>query len=92
MQQKLVTIFLSIHGTYDKTKGRNKKKKAHGLVEEHLNDYLQVGWRIKQITALGGGGRGEGYDDFVGGWVVVLLEGGAADPDPSAQAGNAESS
>lgn len=80
--QKLVTVFLSIHGSYNNTKGRNKQKKAHGLVEEHLIDYLQAGWQVKQMTAVGGGGRGEGYADFVGGWVVVLLEHPAQQPTP----------
>jgi nitrogenase subunit NifH len=56
--QKLVTIHL---------RESNKAK-----VEEHLEDYLQDGWRIVSIAAAGSGSSpGLGCA-----WVVVVLEKG----------------
>lgn len=42
-RQKLVTFFLSM--------GRS----AHGKVEEHLANYLELGWRIVSVTPASGG-------------------------------------
>lgn len=66
MEQKLVTIYLNSHGI------KKRQRKAYGMLEEHLTGYLKDGWRVKQLEGIGGGGTSGG--DFVGGWVVVLLE------------------
>ena len=67
--QKLVTIYLNSH-TYSKGKFLSTGAEAHGLVEEHLQDYLQQGWAIKTIHGFGGSSE----TVVANGWVVVLLE------------------
>jgi nitrogenase subunit NifH len=58
--QKLVTVYLR--------EGQNSK------VEEHLQDYLEDGWRIVSVAAAGGGSNpGAGCA-----WAVVVLEKGGA--------------
>ena len=67
--QKLLTIYLD-NSAYGKGKmlvGSYADK--HGLVEEHLKEYLADGWSI--VSAYGFGG-GEGI--MVRGWVVAVLE------------------
>jgi hypothetical protein len=56
--QKLVTICLSGH------------KITHGVVEEHLADYLAKGWRISSVCAAGGSSA---YATATA-WIVVVLE------------------
>ncbi|MEN6334540.1 MAG: hypothetical protein ABFE01_09780 [Phycisphaerales bacterium] len=68
--QKLVSIYLD-NMAYGKGKvliGNFAEK--HGLIEEHLENYLKDGWTIKAIHGFGG------HDECVTvrGWVVVLLE------------------
>ena len=58
--QKLVTIYIS-------TAAKNPK---HRQVEEYLEEYFAEGWKIKQMTALGGSNGGGGME----GWIAVLLE------------------
>jgi hypothetical protein len=58
--QKLLTIFLS----------RVLEESDAVEVEEHLQEYLDAGWYVKEVRPLPGGGRA----DIVGGWLVVLLE------------------
>jgi hypothetical protein len=68
--QKLVTIYLD-NTAYAKAKllvGSFADK--HGLVEEHLSDFLTQGWRIAAIHGFGGGSE----SIAVRGWVTVLLE------------------
>ena len=68
--QKLVTIYLD-NGVYGKGKmivGSYADK--HGLVEEHLQDYLQNGWAIKAIHGFGGNSE----PLSARGWILVLLE------------------
>ncbi|MFG0332377.1 MAG: hypothetical protein ACF8TS_03350 [Maioricimonas sp. JB049] len=69
MQQKLVTIYLDT-ADYDKGKwlalGRSE---AHGLVEEHLQQYLEEGWQIASMQGVGGAA----YTDARG-WIAVVLE------------------
>lgn len=68
--QKLITIYLD-NLAYAKGKvlvGNLADK--HGLVEEHLQEFLQQGWTIKAIHGFGG--NSESIN--VRGWVVVLLE------------------
>ncbi len=68
--QKLVTIYLD-NTAYAKGKllvGSFADK--HGLVEEHLNDYLNKGWTVAAIHGFGGGGE----SIAARGWLTVLLE------------------
>ncbi len=67
--QKLVTIFLSDDDDDDMD------------LQEHLEDYLEEGWTIVSVTALGAGagnGAGGESDDeghsYVAAWMAVLLE------------------
>jgi len=73
LMQKLVTIYLD-NSAYGKGKmlvGSYADK--HGLVEEHLQQYIAQGW---MIISIHGFGAGEGLS--VRGWVTVLLEKGNA--------------
>ncbi len=68
--QKLVTIYLD-NAAYAKGKmlvGSFADK--HGLVEEHLQEEIAAGWRVRSVNGLGGGAEGLS----VRGWLVVLLE------------------
>jgi hypothetical protein len=51
--QKLVTIYLDNH-IYAKGKMVLSYADKHGLVEEHLREYLETGWVIKSIDGFGG--------------------------------------
>ena len=69
MKQKLVTLYLD-NMAYAKGKmivGSFADK--HGLVEEHLQTYLDDGWRIGSVTGLGGS-----HDLSARGWFAVVLE------------------
>jgi hypothetical protein len=70
VKQKLVTIYLD-NGAYGKAKvlvGSYADK--HGLVEEHLQSYLDDGWRIGSISGFGGNS-----DSITArGWFAVVLE------------------
>ncbi|MGN6387296.1 MAG: hypothetical protein ACTHMT_13760 [Verrucomicrobiota bacterium] len=69
-RQKLLTIYLD-NSAYARGKmvvGTFADK--HGLVEEHLGEFLQAGWRIKQIHGFGGTTEGL----ILRGWLTVLLE------------------
>ncbi|MBI5386608.1 MAG: hypothetical protein HZA90_18205 [Verrucomicrobia bacterium] len=68
--QKLVTIYLD-NGAYAKGKmlvGSFADK--HGLVEEHLQSYLDDRWRIVSVTGFGGSAEGLATR----GWFAVVLE------------------
>jgi hypothetical protein len=70
MKQKLVTIYLD-NMAYAKGKvlvGSFADK--HGLVEEHLQTYLDDGWRIGSVAGLGGNSE----SISVRGWFAVVLE------------------
>lgn len=76
--QKLVTIYLDRENYRTM---RREPSESHGVVEEHLKDFIAAGWRIKSITAGGGGGIASGGGLGAGGiaglgccWVIVLLE------------------
>jgi hypothetical protein len=67
MEQKLISIFLT---------GYQGEKVA---VQEHLNEYLAKGWKVKQMESLGaagiGGEHSHGWSrETWGGWLIVLLE------------------
>jgi hypothetical protein len=59
----LVTIYLTTES--DEDRGLN----------EHLDDYLQGGWRVADFKPLNGSSSGGG-GGAVSGWLVVLLERG----------------
>jgi hypothetical protein len=70
MKQKLVTIYLD-NSAY--AKGRmlvGSFADKHGLIEEHLQSYLDDGWRIMSVSGLGGGSEAL----TVRGWFAVMLE------------------
>jgi hypothetical protein len=69
-KQKLITIYLD-NIAYAKGKlmvGSFADK--HRLIEEHLSEYLDQGWRIAQLQAFGGGSDSLA----VRGWIIALLE------------------
>jgi len=68
--QKLVTVYLD-NSAY--TKGKmlvGSFAEFHGRVEEHLQSYLDDGWRIQSVTGFGGNSEGL----IVRGWLAVALE------------------
>lgn len=68
--QKLLTIYVD-NMAYAKGKmlvGSFADK--HGTVEEHLQSYLNDGWRIKTISGFGGNSDGISAR----GWFAVVLE------------------
>lgn len=70
MKQKLVTVYVD-NMAYGKGKllvGSFAEK--HGFVEEHLQSYLDDGWRIVSVSGFGGN------SDSVSarGWFAVVLE------------------
>ena len=68
--QKLVTIYLD-NGAYGKGKMIvTSYAEMHGLLEEHLQNYLAEGWAIKSVTGFGGNSDGMS----VRGWAIVALE------------------
>lgn len=69
--QKLITIYLDREGY--RIRGERSPDQSHGIVEEHLEDYLAAGWEIKSIAG-GGAGGGTSVGGLGCGWVVVLLE------------------
>jgi hypothetical protein len=68
--QKLVTVYLDNHAYMGGKLLRGSYADKHGLVEEHLRDYLADGWAVKQIHSFGGADDGLN----VRGWIVVVLE------------------
>jgi hypothetical protein len=70
MKQKFVTIYLD-NMAYGKAKmivGSFADK--HGLVEEHLQAYLDDGWRIGSVSGFGGNSE----SISARGWFAVVLE------------------
>jgi hypothetical protein len=68
--QKLVTIYLD-NTAYAKGKLLVASfADKHGLVEEHLTDLLNTGWKIASIHGFGGSSESLA----VRGWLTVLLE------------------
>ena len=66
--QKFVTIYLD-NATYGAPKAPGCYSDNHGLVEEHLAEYLSDGWRV--VTFFGVGGAAS---PACQGWFGVLLE------------------
>jgi len=70
MKQKLVTIYLE-NSAYGKGKTLFASfADKHGFVEEHLQSYLDDGWRIGSISGFGGNAEAIAAR----GWFAVVLE------------------
>ncbi|MEM9245191.1 MAG: hypothetical protein AAGA67_05565 [Cyanobacteria bacterium P01_F01_bin.153] len=68
--QKLISIYLENTAYTDGKWVRGSYGDKHGFCEEHLEEYLQDGWRIVDINAFGGSSEGISAR----GWVLVVLE------------------
>ena len=68
--QKLLTIYLDNQAYKSEKWFTVAQSEKHTLVEEHLEQYLSNGWRVVQMTALGG--AAESF--YARGWVAVLIE------------------
>ena len=66
--QKLVTIYLD-NTAYGKPKVSGCYAERHGLIEEHLQEYLSDGWHVRSLFGLGGS---SGL--CCQGWFAVVLE------------------
>ncbi|MEM9818419.1 MAG: hypothetical protein AAF827_18700 [Cyanobacteria bacterium P01_D01_bin.6] len=69
--QKLVTIYLEREGY--RLSGKRSPEQSHGVVQEHLQEYLDAGWTVTSMSGAGGGGGGAGNIGGCG-WALVLLE------------------
>ena len=69
MKHKLVTIYLD-NMAYAKGKAVGSFADKHGLAEEHLQTYLDDGWRIGSVSGFGGNSE----VISVRGWFAVVLE------------------
>lgn len=65
MQQKLVSVYL-----IDYVFPNGDAVAEDTGVKEHLNEYLEEGWRVVQMLPLSGTGGGK----EIAGWLIVLLE------------------
>jgi len=70
MKQKLVTIYLESMAYAKDTKLFGSLADKHGLVEEHLQSYLDDGWRIVSVSGFGGSSDGT----YARSWLGVVLE------------------
>ena len=69
--QKLVTIYLDSYSFTDK-KVTQSLRDQHGMVEEHLGEYLNDGWIVKEISSFGGAAAAY----CTTGFAIVVLEKG----------------
>jgi hypothetical protein len=67
--QKLLTIYLDNLAYLGGKWLANTNADKHGLVEEHLTEYLSDGWKIASVVGIGGAA-----DVAARGWIVVVLE------------------
>jgi hypothetical protein len=67
--QKVVTIYLDSHVYMDGKRFKGTFADKHGLVEEHLVQYLDEGWVVKEIFGFGGAEA-----NAARGWILVVLE------------------
>lgn len=67
--QRLVTIYLDTMSYLDGQWLKMTFADKHGIVEEHLKDDLEQGWRIVSVTGVGGAS-----DACARGWIAVVLE------------------
>jgi hypothetical protein len=67
--QKLLTIYLdNLAYLGDKWLTRPNADK-HRLVEEHLTEYLDDGWKVASVVGIGGAA-----DVAARGWIIVVIE------------------
>jgi hypothetical protein len=66
--QKFVTVYLD-NAAYGRPKVTGCYADRHGLVEEHLQGFLDDGWRVASFHGMGGASS-----PACQGWVAVLLE------------------
>ena len=69
MAQKLVTIYLDNSAYKADHMIVTNYADQHGLVEEHLSEYLKEGWTIQSIAGFGGNSESL----TVRGWLAVVL-------------------
>lgn len=70
--QKLVTIYLDNQHHYQQSGWKTgQRDETVPRVEEHLEDHLAAGWKIKSVETFCSGGASHIY---VRGWITVLLE------------------
>jgi hypothetical protein len=69
MKQKLVTVYLD-NMAYAKGRSVGSFADQHGLVEEHLQAYLDEGWRIASVSGFGGNSD----PVLARGWFAIVLE------------------
>jgi hypothetical protein len=69
-KQKLVTIYVDNMAYANGKMLVGSFADKHGIVEEHLETYLQQGWRITAIHGFGGNSDAMA----VRGWFAVVLE------------------
>ena len=67
--QKVVTIYLESHAYMEGKWVKGTHADKHGFVEEYLQDYLSVGWRVVSLFGFGGA---DGIN--ARGWLAVVLE------------------
>ena len=65
--QKLVTVYLD-NAAYGRPKVSGCYADKHGLVEEHLQEYLGDGWSTRSLCGVGGGDS-----PCCQGWLAVVL-------------------
>jgi hypothetical protein len=70
MVQKLLSIYLNSEGV--RIKGSRSPDQSHGVVQEHIENYLQKGWTIVSVT-VGAGASGD-VSNRASGWAFVVLE------------------
>lgn len=70
MQQKLVTIYLDNGGYKSGKMFLTGFGDMHGHIEEHLQNYLNDGWRIQTLAAMGGSTESV----YARGWLAVVLQ------------------
>jgi hypothetical protein len=67
--QKLLTIYLDAHSYMDDKWIKGSHRDKHGFVQEHLQDYLNDGWKVKSLHGFGGA---DGINSR--GWFAVVIE------------------
>lgn len=68
--QKLVTVYLDSSAYMEGKWIKGTHADKHGVVEEHLQEYLREGWHV--ISLFGFGGASEGVN--ARGWLAAVLE------------------
>jgi hypothetical protein len=67
--QKLLTVYLDNHAYVGDKWLVGSFADKHSLVEEHLKEYMDEGWKIVSVAAFGGADQ-----IAVRGWLAVVIE------------------